>query len=236
MATDDIHALSMHLRRNVTHAQSEASTCIASLDSRDTYPPERVSYLVAGQPYCASDLSHHCVAVTDLGPSLDQEQACQNAMEARVGGRPVWLNNEPPPPTSWTTCTGCLRPMSLVLQSGCKLAGSASCSGSQRLLYIFGCDTPKCCGDASAWVAIRGQRSALSGPHRSVHAVPAVPMTHHGGTREALYGPLSDAEDEAWAHAGAGLPYASWEVLAICGLGLCSLVVGSIITLAASYL
>jgi hypothetical protein len=69
-------------------------------------------------------------------------------METRLGGSPVW-----PPDFSGVAipqCKICGRPLVLILQ-----AFSPTFEHSERILYVFACNSIRCAGDPRAWSCIR---------------------------------------------------------------------------------
>ncbi|KAH3662432.1 hypothetical protein OGAPHI_005684 [Ogataea philodendri] len=57
-----------------------------------------------------------------------------------IGGTPIWLHPKSPPPNELVQCLSCNKPMHLLLQCYANLADTLY----DRVIYIFGCNDPKC--------------------------------------------------------------------------------------------
>ena len=117
-----VHTERMYERRRKVHLSGEID-CSPSIDGIAS-APEALPYLIA-----------------DVGARLT---SCTDVLECRIGGPPVWLEGENPPPEAWTTCGTCNQPMPLVLQLDAGHEGCASCCTAIRVLYLFGCNNEEC--------------------------------------------------------------------------------------------
>ncbi|ESX02194.1 hypothetical protein KL918_003739 [Ogataea parapolymorpha] len=57
-----------------------------------------------------------------------------------IGGKPIWLNPNSPPPKELLQCKSCQEPMHLLLQCYANLANTFY----DRVIYIFGCNKAQC--------------------------------------------------------------------------------------------
>ncbi|ODV86397.1 hypothetical protein CANARDRAFT_197026 [[Candida] arabinofermentans NRRL YB-2248] len=57
-----------------------------------------------------------------------------------IGGQPIWLNPDSPPPSELLMCKNCSSPMHLLLQCSANLENTFY----DRVIYLFGCNKPGC--------------------------------------------------------------------------------------------
>ena len=84
------------------------------------------------------------------GAYMERGDEDEYPLVSKAGGRPAWLNERGDVPA----CGVCGAPMRLVVQL------YAPVRDTERVVYVFGCNTARCSGDAAAWAVLRASGDA----------------------------------------------------------------------------
>jgi len=99
-----------------------------------------------------------------LGWAYDrvEESDKSNPYIDKIGGKPIWLNQNCPPPTSYSTCDNCGERLFLLMQ----LQGHINKRKYDRVFYVFGCNNSQCMGKKGSFKVLRAHK----GTHFKKHA------------------------------------------------------------------
>ncbi|OUM59194.1 hypothetical protein PIROE2DRAFT_63924 [Piromyces sp. E2] len=99
-----------------------------------------------------------------LGWAYDrvEESDKNNPYIDKIGGKPIWLNQNCPPPTSYATCDNCGEKLFLLMQ----LQGHINKRKYDRVFYVFGCNNSQCMGKKGSFKVLRAHK----GTHFKKHA------------------------------------------------------------------
>ncbi|ORX82826.1 hypothetical protein BCR32DRAFT_292385 [Anaeromyces robustus] len=91
-----------------------------------------------------------------LGWAYDrvEEQDRNNPYIDKIGGKPIWFNQNCPPPTTYATCDNCGERLFLLMQ----LQGHITKRKYDRIFYVWGCNNSQCMGKKGSFKVLRAHK------------------------------------------------------------------------------
>ncbi|ORX55988.1 hypothetical protein BCR36DRAFT_320712 [Piromyces finnis] len=102
-----------------------------------------------------------------LGWAYDrvEESDKNNPYIDKIGGKPIWLNQNCPPPTNYSICDNCGERLFFLMQ----LQGHINKRKYDRVFYVFGCNNSQCMGKEGSFKVLRAHKGTHFKKHSKIN-------------------------------------------------------------------